>query len=313
MFDAVSTPMRQRMRTPHPSRFRWVASALATAVICAVPGAADENRSARTANGIYGKQNLAAWCIVPFDAKHRTPQERGEMLQRLGIQRLAYDWRDSHITQLEEEIIECKRRNIEFMAFWGWHDSLEPLVAKHDVHPQIWMTVSSPPGTTDAERVENAANELLPMAEKTKRLGLKLGIYNHGDWGGEPANMAAVCRRLRELGPNDHVGIAYNFHHGHGHIDDFPTALKTMTPYLLCVNLNGMNDNATPKILQLGAGRHERQMMKSLQESGYQGPIGLIHHREEIDAETGLQENIAGMQQILTDLGDSPALATYRE
>jgi hypothetical protein len=74
-----------------------------------------------------------------------------------------------------------------------------------------------------------------------------------------------------------------------------------------------MNDNESPKILQLGAGTHERQMMKTLQENGYQGPIGLIHHRDGVDAEAGLQENIAGMQQILNDLGDAPALATYRE
>lgn len=313
MFDAACMSMSQRVWRSYSRLFRLFALALAMTAICAVRCTADDDHTTRTASGIYGKQNLAAWCIVPFDAKNRTPQERAEMLQRLGIQRLAYDWRDSHIAALEEEIVECKRRDIEFMAFWGWHDSLAPLIAKHDVHPQIWLMVSPPAGATEAERVENAANELLPMAEKTKGLGLKLGLYNHGGWSGEPINMAAVCRRLRELGPNDHVGIVYNFHHGHGHIEDFSTALKAMTPYLLCVNLNGMNDNESPKILQLGAGKHERQMMKTLRDGGYQGPIGLIHHRDGVDAETGLRENITGMKQILSDLGDASALATYRE
>src|SRR5690606_13664031 len=163
---------------------------------------------------------------------------------------------------------------------------------------QIWLMVSPPPGSTEAERIENAANGLLAMAERTKQLGLQLGLYNHGDWGGEPANMAAVCRRLHELGL-DHVGIVYNFHHGHGHIDDFPAAWEAMLPYLICVNLNGMNDNEAPKILQLGAGKHERQMMKTLQASGYQGPIGLIHHRDGVDAEAGLLENTTGMKRVL--------------
>ena len=312
MLEAAYAPRSELILEPRRWRFRWIALALAMTTIGAVRGAADDDHSGRTANGIYGKQNIAAWCIVPFDSKNRTPQERAEMLQRLGIQRFAYDWRDSHIAHLEEEIIECKRRNIEFFAFWGWHDSLAPLIAKHDVHPQIWLMISPPPGATDAERVENAANGLLAMAEKTKHLGLQLGLYNHGDWGGEPANMAAVCQRLHELG-HDHVGIVYNFHHGHGHIDDFPTELEAMLPYLICVNLNGMNDDEAPKILQLGAGKHERQMMKTLQASGYQGPIGLIHHRDGVDAETGLQENTAGMKQVLTDLGDASALATYRE
>ena len=312
MFESVYAAFGRRLWPAQPRLFGFIATLLAMTAIGAVHCAADDDQSARTANGIYGKQNIAAWCIVPFDSKNRTPQERAEMLQRLGIQRFAYDWRDSHITQLEEEILECKRRNIEFFAFWGWHDSLAPLIAKHDVHPQIWLMVSPPPGATDAERVENAANGLLPMAEKTKQLGLQLGLYNHGDWGGEPANMAAVCRRLHELG-HDHVGIVYNFHHGHGHIEDFPAALETMLPYLICVNLNGMNDNEAPKILQLGAGQHERQMMKTLQVSGYQGPIGLIHHREGVDAEAGLQENTVGLKQVLTDLGDASALATYAE
>lgn len=283
------------------------------AAICAVHCTADENHSARIAEGIYGKQNLAAWCIVPFDAKNRTPRERAEMLHRLGLQRFAYDWREPHLATLEEEIIECKRRGIEFFAFWGWHDSLASLIAKHDVHPQIWLMFSPPTGETEAERVENAAKDLLPMAVKTKKLGLQLGLYNHGGWSGEPANMAAVCQRLRELGDNEHVGIVYNFHHAHDHINDFSSALEVMKPYLICVNLNGMNDNESPKILQLGAGKHERQMMKVLQDSGYQGPIGVIHHRDGVDAEAGLRENIAGMEQILTDLGDAPALATYRE
>ena len=49
----------------------------------------------------------------------------------------------------------------------------------------------------------------------------KLGLYNHGGWGGEPENLVAVCKVLREQHKADHVGIVYNLHHGHGHIDDF--------------------------------------------------------------------------------------------
>lgn len=313
MFDAAFTPTIQRTWRPRAKLLQALATSLALAMIGSEHCSAAEDHTARTADGIYGKQNLAAWCIVPFDAKNRTPGERAEMLQQLGLQRFAYDWREPHLATLEEEIIQCKRRDIEFFAFWGWHDSLAPLIAKHDVHPQIWWMFPPPAGETEEERIENAAQELLPLVEKTKQLGLQLGLYNHGGWSGEPANMAAVCRRLRELGDNDHVGIVYNFHHAHDHINDFSSALQVMQPYLICVNLNGMNDNESPKILQLGAGKHERQMMKVLEDSGYQGPIGIVHHRDGVDAEVGLRENLAGMQQILTDLDDEPALTTYRE
>src|SRR5688572_17767316 len=55
-----------------------------------VPAAAAE---VKDTGSIFGKGNLVAWCIVPFDAKKRGPEERAEMLERLGIKRLAYDYR----------------------------------------------------------------------------------------------------------------------------------------------------------------------------------------------------------------------------
>ena len=61
--------------------------------------------------------HLAAWCIVPFDAKKRTPSERAQMLKRLGIQRSAYDWRGEHVKEFEEEILQYKKHGIEFLHF----------------------------------------------------------------------------------------------------------------------------------------------------------------------------------------------------
>ena len=44
--------------------------------------------------------NLHAWCVVPFDAKQRGPEERAQMLQRLGFTRFVYDWRAKDIPTL---------------------------------------------------------------------------------------------------------------------------------------------------------------------------------------------------------------------
>jgi hypothetical protein len=46
---------------------------------------------------IYAPDNLVAWCIVPFDAKKRSPAQRVEMLQSLGFNKYAYDWRAEHL------------------------------------------------------------------------------------------------------------------------------------------------------------------------------------------------------------------------
>ncbi|MBL8809572.1 MAG: hypothetical protein JNM43_05300 [Planctomycetaceae bacterium] len=246
---------------------------------------------------------LVAWCIVPFDAKQRGPAERAEMVRRLGMARVAYDWRDVHVPTFEEEILQYKKHDIEFFAFWSWHDAFEPLIEKHGIHPQIWLMFSAPAEGTHEQKVKAAAESLLPMVEKTKRHKLKLGLYNHGGWSGEPKNMIDVCEYLRTHHQADHVGIVYNLHHAHEHIADFEQQLTMLKPYLLCLNLNGMNDNATPKILPIGSGQHDTEMLKIILKSGYDGPIGIIDHRETIDAEESLQQNLTGLKKVLGEIG----------
>ena len=261
---------------------------------------------------VFARENLVAWCIVPFDAKKRGPAERAEMLKRLGITRLAYDWRQEHVPTFEAEIQALKAHGIALFAFWGSHPKAFELFAKHKMTPQIWQTLGSPREGSQEQKVERAAKGLLPLVERTRKLGCRLGLYNHGGWGGEPDNLVAVCRWLREHAEADHVGIVYNLHHGHGHIADFPEVLARMKPYLLCLNLNGMNTGAKPKILPLGEGQHDKALLQAIQASGYRGPIGILDHRGSVDAEQSLQENLDGLKTLLRQLGDEAALKTYR-
>jgi sugar phosphate isomerase/epimerase len=120
-----------------------------------------------------------------------------------------------------------------------------------------------------------------------------------------------VTKRLRQDGKSDHVGIVYNLHHGHGHIQDFPQVLAAMQPYLLCLNLNGMNDNAQPKILPVGSGQHDLALLQTIRQSGYAGPLGILGHRADMDAEVALQQNLDGLKKLLEQLGDKAALKTY--
>ncbi|MFM8401637.1 MAG: hypothetical protein ACKOAH_27755, partial [Pirellula sp.] len=46
---------------------------------------------------MFKEQNLVAWCIVPFDSQKRNPEQRAQMLDQLGIKRLAYDYRAEHV------------------------------------------------------------------------------------------------------------------------------------------------------------------------------------------------------------------------
>ncbi|MDG2391015.1 MAG: hypothetical protein P8M30_17040 [Planctomycetaceae bacterium] len=253
--------------------------------------------SATADDGLLAKDNLVAWCIVPFDASKRGPEERAVMLKVLGLKKCAYDWRPEHVPTFEEEILAYKKHGIEFFAFWSVHEEAFKLFEKHQIHPQIWTMIPGPKGPSQAEKITQAVASLKPLAERTKQIDCPLSLYNHGGWQGEPANMVAVCQELRDAG-YDHVGIVYNFHHGHEHIEDWPKLFKLMQPYLHCLNINGMNDNAQPKILKLGDGNHELEMLRVVQESGYDGPIGILDHQGNRDSKEVLAENLEGVEKL---------------
>ena len=230
------------------------------------------------------------------------------MLVRLGLKRCAYDWRSEHIASFGEEIEQYNKHGIDYFAFWGGHANAYKLFKEHDLKPQIWRTLGSPKEGTQKEKVTAAAKSMLALAEETKSRGLKLGLYNHGGWGGEPDNMVAVCKALHAMG-HKHVGIVYNFHHAHHDLENFAKKFAVMKPYLLCLNLNGMQDpnakNPTQpfqKIRPIGSGTLESEMISTVIKSGYVGPIGILGHVANADVEIILKGNLDGLKKILSGL-----------
>ena len=268
---------------------------------------------------IFAKDNLIAWCIVPFDAAHRGPVERAQMLKRLGITMLAYDWRDKDIPTFDKEVDALKKYGIKLQAFWltsgpdpasenGVRAVLD-LLKRRNVKTEIWY-MYRPPAGFDAlpqdEKVAQVTKAVKYLAVETQKLQCKVGIYNHGGWYGEPENELAI---LKAVGmPN--VGLVYNFSHGHGQIDRFPAFFPKILPYLLAVNINGMKKEG-PGIITVGEGISELDMLKLVRSSGYKGPIGILNESTERDAEVGLAGNMAGLQKLLRAMGDEAALKTY--
>jgi hypothetical protein len=258
---------------------------------------------------LFDKSNLAAWCIVPFDAKKRSPEERAEMVAKMGIKKIAYDWRQEHVAEFEREILAYQKHGIEFFAFWSTHEEAFRLFEKYDLRPQIWLTLSGGNEATPEERIKAAATRLLPVVERTRKAGCPLGLYNHGGWGGEPENLVAVCEYLKKNHGADHVGIVYNLHHGHSHLDRLPAAIELMKPHLLCFNLNGMDIAGQTKgrmILPIGGGTEDLQLLRVIRDSGYKGPIGILNHTGE-DAEARLKDNLNGLNWLSAQLEGKPA------
>ncbi|MCK4921750.1 MAG: hypothetical protein KAS71_11945 [Bacteroidales bacterium] len=253
----------------------------------------------------FKKENLVVWCIVPFDAVNRSPEERAEMLVELGLKHVAYDWRERHVAEFEEEIIQYQKHDLDYFAFWGSHDKAFELFKQYQIHPQIWITNPSQKTGTQEEKIEQVAEILIPLAKKASAIGSKLGLYNHGGWGGEPENLVAVCKYLKSKG-HENVGIVYNFHHAHENIKTFKKDFEQMKPFLLCLNLNGMADPELVNeethenmILPLGTGKNEAEMIRIVIESGYDGPVGIIGHIETQDVALSLTNNLNGLKKIL--------------
>jgi sugar phosphate isomerase/epimerase len=267
-------------------------------------------------SSIFARDNLAAWCIVPFDASKRGSGERADMLKALGLTKLAYDWRQEHVPTFEDEILSMKKRGIEFFAFWSpmsqspGYQAMMKLIEKHGIKPQIWMIPPAAAAPTQEERVAVNAKATLPYVNRARELGCLFALYNHGGWAGEPDNLIAMTQWLRAKAGAEHVGIVYNFHHGHEHLAQFPEAFRRMVPYLHCVNLNGMTPGG-PKILPFGQGTEDARILKMIRDSGYQGPIGILDHRGGVDAEKSLRENLEGLKNLLQHMGDQAALKTF--
>jgi sugar phosphate isomerase/epimerase len=269
--------------------------------------------SAQTAPDIFDRVNLVAWCIVPFDTKKRGPEERAQMLDRLGIKRLAYDYRAEHIPTWDAELDALKLHGIELTAWWfpaSLNDEAKQaldLFRRHGVKPQLWITGGGAPAKDAAEqtaRVETEAQRVRSIAEAAVPLGCAVALYNHGGWFGEPENQLAIIERLARDGVRN-VGIVYNFHHGHDHLDRFAELWRQMQPHLLAVNLNGMvrdGDKLGKKIIPLGSGTEELGMLRVIRESGWRGPVGILNHRPEVDAEEALRGNLAGLERLVAEL-----------
>ena len=265
---------------------------------------------------LWARENLAAWCIVPFDALKRDSAARAAMLEKLHLRRLAYDWRPEHVATFDTEVTTMARHGITIVAWWfptkldDHARRILEVIAEHQIHPQLWVMGGGGPvkdATEQAARVESEVARLRPIVDAAATLGCTVGLYNHGNWFGEPENQLALVERLKRDGCTN-VGLVYNFHHGHDHLDRFARFWPRIQPHVLAVNLNGMvagGDKAGKKLLYLGEGDRELELMRIIQASGWRGQVGILNHRTEVDAEEGLRRNLAGLEELAARLRPS--------
>src|SRR6187402_1527848 len=176
-------------------------------------------------------ETLAAWCVVPYDDRERTPAQRADVLASLGFNGLAWDWRDEHVADFAEQLDALAERGLELTSIWApvpdgtVSAALAEQIgvaAERGLTPQLWACAEfGAPGPVDrlaqdaqSRAVHDLADRLEPLATLANSAGMPLAMYNHLGWAGEPVNQIAVLDELAARGFTN-TGLAYMQHHGH--------------------------------------------------------------------------------------------------
>ena len=247
------------------------------------------------------------WCIVAFDSLQRTPAGRLDMITDLGFDSYAYDLDIKHLGDMESEFKLASDKHIEIRAVWLWlnakrdsigklssrNEGLFELVKQSDHKPAFWLSFSPNffANRTDDESFQIATDMILYVHKKATELDCKVELYNHGGWFGDPWNMVKLIQALSDLD----LHMVYNFHHAHQDLVAYQEVIELITPYLSAVNINGMRLDG-PKILTVGEGDYEGEMIRLLKVNGYKGPWGILGHVKEEDVRVVLERNMAWLR-----------------
>jgi sugar phosphate isomerase/epimerase len=307
---------------------------------------------------LWARDNLVAWCVgTRFDDKKRGPEERAQMLARLGFRYYAYmsDNEEFRITEekFAAELEALKRHGITLLGLFFPFDADDPrskpaldIFKRHNVHPRLWVPLAllgiehRPPKPWDAMppkerekafnrmtseqeaklymkfmrqdlnnvpqgqdlRVKHEADRIEAIVKLAAPYGSKVDLYNHNGWSGMMTNQVAILERLEERGVTD-VGIVYNFFHARDELHDdttnFPPLWRKIRPYVVAVNISGTYTEGTH--IYPSQGDRELEMMRTIEESGWTGPIGLCADKGG-DAEADLVNNIIGLDWLAAEL-----------
>ncbi len=271
-------------------------------------------RHPRTSKGKkdpFRMDNLFPWSIVAYDSQKRNPEQRIQMIKELGFSQYAFGGNALHFrdTSIIDEWQLAKENHIKIISIWMWlkHDQdtaghLNPFneelfqsLKKFGLQTQIWVAFDKEyfEGLSDIEAFMKAQKIIFYLCKRAESLNCKIALYNHGGWLGQIKNQLAIIHSA----PQFDIGIVYNFHHGHHDIERFPEIIKQIKPYLWAVNLNGMRKEG-PKIIPIGQGNLEKEMIKTVLDAGFHGPFGILGHVKGGDAKTILQKNLNGLHLL---------------
>ena len=160
----------------------------------------------------------------------------------------------------------------------------------------IWMTLreTAVKGDHDAE----AAKLVQEVADLAQESGVRVALYGHaGFYVATATDAVRIVKQARR--PN--VGVTLNLCHEFltNNGDRLDETLKTATPYLTLVTINGVDVKNKNYILRLDQGDFDvAGWVRKLQAAGYKGPVGLQCYGVKGDVTENLKANITTWRRI---------------
>jgi sugar phosphate isomerase/epimerase len=254
----------------------------------------------------FSIEEVSPWCIIGFDVLDRSPKQRIDMLKEMGFTKYGFNKGKGDLTTMKEEFKLAKENDIEIVSLFLWLNAKRDSVGKlsdqnqellgnlKDVEykPTIWLSFSDNffEDLNQEESIELSIEMIKFVKLRADELGCELALYNHHGWFGNPHNQVEILKRSNL----ESISIVYNFHHAQEYVDEFPEIVEEIMPYLSYVNLNGVKKDG-PQILPIGKGDYEFEMVRQLQDKGYNGPWGILGHIKTEDVQEVLERNIDGL------------------
>lgn len=281
-------------------RLKMYVTAIAVGVIVACNG----TRAARVQAAEWTPK-LYGFCMEIHDTQERTLPEQARMLRELGFDGVGYPlWLDG---SLDENLKILDDAGLPVYLMYASvnigpegppYDANLPAAIQRLKGRPVTVCVllrGFPPG--DARGEKPAIDTLRKLGDVAAEAGLRISIYHHtNDW------TESLLFTLQLLDKVDHPQVGANFNLCHWlKIDgdrDYEPLLRKHADRIFAVTINGAqlgSDAWTNGLIQpLDQGNFDnRQLLRTLRQIGYRGPVGLMCFGIPGDAREHLERSMA--------------------
>ena len=254
---------------------------------------------------------LFAFCMDTHDSKKRTLQEQAELLKELGYAGAGHLWLDN----LAERIKTLDAAGLKlFQVYFRLNVAPDqkqpygprlkqvlPLLKGRDTMLAVLIGGRRPSDPAGDPRAVELLRELADLAQPH---GVRIALYPHvGDWLERVEDAVRVARKV----DRPSVGVMFNLCHWLK-VDDeknLRPLLESAKPYLLAVSINGADKAADIHagkgnwLQPLDSGSFDMlNLLKTLRELGFRGPIGLQCYGIPGDARDHMGRSIAAWRKL---------------